>query len=237
MGRLPTEYADLGDLRMAFRRHGSGPVLLLLHGNSQSKRFFSRCQKKHFPMYTTIAVDSRGHGESRSEDPEYSIDQYSEDVIGFCRAKGISEARLIGYSDGGNIALLLARKAPDIFRKIVAISPNYLVSGTKDGSLRTIRWMVKLFEILAKCGLPTTKAAMRFRLMLKDIGITEDGLRSIATSMKILYAEKDFVKEDHIRRIAELVPRCSLARIGRCNHMTIFHKKETIESIKDYLRE
>ena len=130
MEKLPTEYLDLGDVRIAYREHGAGPALILLHGNSASKAMFSKYQTVHFATFRTIAVDSRGHGETVSIDTQYSIHQYSEDVIGLCRAKGISQAFVIGYSDGGNIALFLAKNAPDIFKKIVAISPNYLVSGT-----------------------------------------------------------------------------------------------------------
>ena len=237
MSKLETEFVDLKDARIAFRQFGSGTILMLLHGNSQSKKIFSRYQTEYFKMYNTIAVDSRGHGESESNDDEYSIDQYSNDIIEFCETKGIKEAYLIGYSDGGNISLLLAKKAPTIFKKIVAISPNYLVSGMKDGSLRMIRIMVRLFKLLGRIGINTKKSIMRFVLMLNDIGITDDELRSIQTNIKILYAENDFVKEEHIKRISELVPNSTLKKINHCNHLTILDKKETIAIIKPYLRD
>ncbi|MBN2005757.1 MAG: alpha/beta hydrolase [Anaerolineae bacterium] len=235
MGKLPTEYLDLGDVKIAYREQGAGPVLILLHGNSGSKDHFSSYQQLHFKAFRTIAVDSRGHGETISNDTSYSINQYSDDVIRFCKAKDIHQAAVVGYSDGGNIALFLAKKEPTIFTRIVAISPNYLVGGSTDGSLRLFNGVVKLFRILGRLGLPTRKALMRFDLMLNDIGITAEELRGIQTSMRILYAEKDMIKEEHILEMGSLIPGVTVKKIGRCNHLTILHKQEAIDDIKDYL--
>jgi phosphatidylglycerol lysyltransferase len=235
MEKLSTEYLDLGDARIAYREYGTGPTLILLHGNSESKGIFSKYQRVHFKMFHTIAIDSRGHGETISNDTHYSISQYSEDVIGFCKAKGITQAVVIGYSDGGNIALFLAKKEPKIFKNIVAISPNYLVSGTTDGSLRFFRTAAKILRILKRLGLPTQKAIMRFDLMLNDIGITAEELGNIQTNLRILYAEKDMIKEEHIKELGRLIPEATIKKIGRCNHLTIFNKKETLEDIRNYL--
>ena len=112
MNKLPTEYVDLPDIRIAYTQYGNGQVLVLLHGNSESKSIFTEYQTKHFLMFHTFAVDSRGHGESKSTDDEYTIDQFSDDVINLCKTKRINQAYVIGYSDGGNIAFFLAKKAP-----------------------------------------------------------------------------------------------------------------------------
>jgi pimeloyl-ACP methyl ester carboxylesterase len=235
MEKPSTQYLDLGDARIAYREFGTGPVLILLHGNSGSKSIFSKYQRVHFKDFHTLALDSRSHGETISNDAQHSIDQYSDDVIELCRAKGITRAFVIGYSDGGNIALFLAKKQPDIFTKIVAISPNYLASGTTEGTLNLFKAIAKLLLIFEKLGLPTRKAILRFDLMLNDIGITDEELSSIRTSLRILYAEHDLIKEAHIQEMGRLVPGATLRKIGRCNHFTILHKSETVEHIREYL--
>jgi pimeloyl-ACP methyl ester carboxylesterase len=234
MEKLHTEYADLGDIRIAYHEHGSGQVLILLHGNSESKGIFSKHQLVHFQAYRTLALDSRGHGESISNDTSYSISQYSEDVIRFCKAKGITRAFVLGYSDGGNIALFLAKKEPILFPKIVAISPNYLASGTTEGTLKAFRSAIKLLRFLGKLGFKTRKAILHIDLMLNDIGITAEELGSIRTSLRILYAEHDLIKEEHILEMGRLIPGATLRKIGHCNHVTILSKREAIEDILDY---
>jgi pimeloyl-ACP methyl ester carboxylesterase len=235
MAKLTTQYLDLGEVKIAYREHGTGPALILLHGNSASKGLFSKYQTVHFQMFRTIALDSRGHGETISNDRQYSISQYSDDVIALCRAMNITQAGVIGHSDGGNIALFLAYKAPEIFKKIVAISPNYLVSGTTDGALKFLRSTAKLLRALEKLGLPTRKAILRYDLMLNDIGITAEELGDIQTSLRILYAEHDMVKEEHILEMGRLVPGATVKQIERSNHLTILYKDETIEDMREYL--
>jgi pimeloyl-ACP methyl ester carboxylesterase len=237
MGKLITEYLDIGDVKIAYREHAAGPALILLHGNSESKGIFFEYQTVYFKTFRTIAIDSRGHGETISNDTQYSISQYSEDVIGLCRTMGITQAFVIGYSDGGNIALFLAKKEPGIFKKIVTISPNYLASGTTDGMLRFLKATASILRILARFGLPTKKAIMRFDLMLNDIGITAEELGSIKTSLRILYAEKDLIKEDHIKAMGKLIPGATIKKIEHCNHLTILNKGDTIADIKAYFLE
>lgn len=230
MEKLETRYQKLGDIDIAFRECGEGPVLLLLHGNSESKRIFSEYQTRRFAAYHTYALDSRGHGESVSEDASYSIEQYSDDVIAFCRARGITKARVIGYSDGGNIALYLALKAPELFDKLVAVSPNYLASGTVDGWLRLFKAFHGVFRALGM-----RKSAMRFELMLKDIGLSREDLRAIRTGVAVMYAEHDMIEEEHILDIAQSIPASVLRKIEGCSHLSILKRAATIEFMRDYL--
>jgi pimeloyl-ACP methyl ester carboxylesterase len=236
MSQWGTEHVDLPGVRIAYRQAGRGPALLLLHGNSESKSIFARYQQVYFPMFHTLAIDSRGHGETVSRDEEYTIGQYADDVMAFCRMKGLTEACVIGYSDGGNIALHLAKKAPDIFTKLAAISPNYLASGITDGTLQAMRSAAKAFKFLGRLGLPTRKAVMRLNLMLNDIGITAEELAGIRTKVRILYAKHDLIKETHILEIGRLIPNAGIREMDGCNHITIFEKKETVADIVEFLQ-
>jgi pimeloyl-ACP methyl ester carboxylesterase len=237
MSKLLTEFVDLGDLRMAYCQHGGGPALILLHGNSESKAIFNKYQTEHFPTFKTYALDSRGHGESKSKDKKLSIGQISDDVIKFCQAQSIKEAVVIGYSDGGNIALFLAKKAPQLFKKLVAISPNTLVSGTTDDSLRLFKRIIKVMTFLSKLGFNFEKYLMTFDLMMHDIGLSDDDLKSIKTKVKIIYAEKDMIKEDHIKDIAAAIPGCELEKVMGCTHMSIINNLQAIKVMQDYLAE
>jgi pimeloyl-ACP methyl ester carboxylesterase len=235
MEKIPVQFLEVEDVKIAYREYGSGLNLILLHGNSGRKEMFSKYQLEYFKDFHTIALDSRGHGQTVSQDTRLSIEQISLDVIGFCRARGIRRAYVIGYSDGGNIALFLAKKEPGLFPRIVAISPNYLVSGTTDDSLRMIRRFASLFRALGRLGLPTRKALMRFELMLDDIGLTDKDLRSIRTGLQILYAEHDMIKEDHILEMGSLIPGATVRKIAGCSHLTIVSRQAAIQAMREYL--
>ena len=233
--RLPTAVGDLPGIRRAYWQHGCGPDLLLLHGNSESKRIFSAYQLEYFAAFRTHALDTRGHGESRSKDEMLTFDQISDDVIAYCQAKGIEKAFVIGYSDGGNTALMLAHKDPARFPRLVAISPNYLVSGTTDDTLREIQRIYRVMTFLSRLGLPMQKHVLRFDLMLRDMGISEEALQGIHTEMLILYAEQDMIKEEHLQQLAGLIPGAQLRKIMGCTHMSIYKHPEAIRAMQDYL--
>lgn len=51
-------------LRLYYQRRGSGPVIVLLHGNGEDHTIFANLIEQLAPLYTVIAVDSRDHGQS-----------------------------------------------------------------------------------------------------------------------------------------------------------------------------
>lgn len=237
MNKLKTEYLKLDDIDVAFVQHGNGQDLLLLHGNSGSKEFYKQYQLEHFSQFHTLALDSRGHGQSRSKDTVLSYEQQSMDVLNFCKAKGIAQAKVIGYSDGGNLSLWLAVKAPEIFTKVVAISPNTLATGNAEWAINAIQKAIKGMKLLRKFGFPNKKPLMRFELMLTDTGITDLDLQDIKTNVMILYAEKDMITEEHILHVVSQIPDGKVIKIDNCTHMTIPFREETIKAMQGFLWE
>ncbi|TCT15594.1 pimeloyl-ACP methyl ester carboxylesterase [Natranaerovirga pectinivora] len=236
MSKTKTKFLQLEDINIAYKQEGTGPALILLHGNSQDKRIFKQFQKKYFTSFTTYAIDSRGHGKSKSYDNTYTIKQLSDDIIHFCKAKKIDQAYVVGYSDGGNIALFLAKNAPNIFNKIVAISPNYLVGGIGNKTLKLFIIMLQIMKVFKRVGIRTDKSIMKLNLMLRDIGITEEELSTINCNIKILYAEKDIIKEDHIKKLAGLLPNAKIEKICKSNHFNIIYKKQMIKGIDEFFK-
>jgi pimeloyl-ACP methyl ester carboxylesterase len=233
---MKTKYLELDNIKIAYCEYGSGPNLLLLHGNSENKGIFKKYQLKHFRDFHTFAIDSRGHGQSISEDAEYSINQYSDDIINFCGKLGINKTYVVGFSDGGNICLFLAKKNPEIFERIMALSPNYLVDGTTDGALKFLNGMYRFFLFMKNLHFPMKKIIMRWELMLKDIGITDEELKEIRANVYILYAENDMIKEVHLFKIAELIKDCGIKKIKNSTHLNIYKNKETIKEIIGYIK-
>lgn len=236
MNKLTTEFVKLDDIQIAYSQVGKGSDLLLLHGNSGSKAFFKQYQLDYFSDYHTLALDSRGHGQSRSKDVALSYEQQSLDVLNFCKAKGITQAKVIGYSDGGNLALWLAVKAPEIFTHVAAISPNTLAEGNKPGVIAAIHRYLVAMKRMRKFGFPNKKQIMRFELMLTDTGITEFDLQNIKTRVKILYAERDMIKEEHILYLADKIPGCMLHKVMGCHHLNIPFQEETLKELQEFLK-
>src|SRR5271155_2608648 len=90
---------------------GRGPAAVLIHGNSSSSRAFSR--QLDGPVgkrLRLVAVDLPGHGASDdAKDPSaYSLPGHARAVRSVVETLGLDDARLVGWSLGGHIALEMA---------------------------------------------------------------------------------------------------------------------------------
>lgn len=92
-------------MRLAYEAAGSGPPVVLVHGNMSDRRYFSRLGPLLAGRFTTVAVDRRGHGESGDE-ATYALAREAEDVAAACEEVGAR--RLVGHSFGASVALAAA---------------------------------------------------------------------------------------------------------------------------------
>ncbi|WP_252899301.1 alpha/beta fold hydrolase [Lactococcus fujiensis] len=94
---------------------GQGPALIFLHGNSQTGRVFQKQVAYFSNFYTCITVDTRAHGKSFFEGERLTFQKLADDVIEIINHEKIETAYLLGFSDGANIAMILAAQEPQRF--------------------------------------------------------------------------------------------------------------------------
>jgi pimeloyl-ACP methyl ester carboxylesterase len=122
-----------------------------------------------------------------------------EDVAAFIRELNIVKPILYGFSDGGNIGLLLAIRHPDMLLRLIVSGANIHPSGITPISIFVLR-LVYFFT-----------RSRKFKLMLTqpDIDITELG--NIVIPTLVLAGEKnEFPKDEHTRLIADNIPDSEL---------------------------
>src|SRR5271166_5113378 len=95
---------------------GQGPATVLIHGNSSSSRAFGR--QLDGPLgarFRLVAIDLPGHGASKNakDASAYSLEGHARAVLTAVDALGLGEARFIGWSLGGHVALEMAPDLPD----------------------------------------------------------------------------------------------------------------------------
>ena len=83
-----------------YEKQGSGPPLVLLHGNGEDGRIFDRTAEVLAPHYTVYTIDSRCHGKSSRNVP-LSYDLMAADVLAFSKALKLEKPVICGFSDGG----------------------------------------------------------------------------------------------------------------------------------------
>ena len=119
------------DIQLHYIEQGQGQPLILLHGNGESCDYFEHQVSFFAKDYNVIAIDTRGHGKSPRGEKPFTIVQFAEDLHDFMDEKGITKANLLGFSDGGNIALTFALKYPERIDKMIIDGANLFPRGVK----------------------------------------------------------------------------------------------------------
>ena len=101
-------------LEIHYRELGQGPPLVLLHGGTLTSGSWA----SHLPIFAerfrVLAPDSRGHGKTRNPAGHLSYRQMADDIAAFIEALGLEKPMVLGYSDGGQVALELGLHYPEL---------------------------------------------------------------------------------------------------------------------------
>lgn len=117
---LPEIY-NLGS-RIDYDMSGEGDTtLLFVHGWCINKSYWESQMKYFQDKYRVVAIDLPGHGASDKNRTDWTVQNYSKDVMFLIRALSLKNVVLIGHSMGGNIILQPAIAMPDVVIGFVGV--------------------------------------------------------------------------------------------------------------------
>ena len=96
--------------RFYYETYGSGLPLLLIHGNGESINIFKGQIGALSRHHKVIAMDSRGQGKSELGTAALTYEQMAEDINALLEQLKLDHVKVLGWSDGGIIGLLLTRR-------------------------------------------------------------------------------------------------------------------------------
>jgi pimeloyl-ACP methyl ester carboxylesterase len=125
------DYVDAGGLRTYYEAQGTGEPLVILHGGFASVRTFAGFAPRFADRFRVVSPERRGHGRMPDLDGPITYEVMADDTIAFIDALGIGPAHLVGWSDGANVAMIVAMRRPDLVRKLVVIGTAVNIGGAK----------------------------------------------------------------------------------------------------------
>jgi pimeloyl-ACP methyl ester carboxylesterase len=119
----PTQFQDIGDVRLAFRRfgkEGAPPVVCLQHFAGTMNNFDPIHTNRLAQDRPVVLVDYRGVGRSGGQTPD-SMSGLACDIIAFIRTLGAQQVDVFGFSIGGMVAQQVALDAPHLVRRLILV--------------------------------------------------------------------------------------------------------------------
>ena len=116
------EHRTVHGYRRAFRRAGSGPAVLLLHGISDNSETWLPVLPGLAQHFTVVAPDMLGHGDSDKPRGDYSVAAFANGMRDLLDVLGIEKATVVGHSLGGGVAAQLAYQYPERVERLVLVS-------------------------------------------------------------------------------------------------------------------
>lgn len=193
-----------------YEEKGEGEVLILLHGNGENHEYFEHQIDFFSDYYRTIAIDTRGHGKSPRGDAPFTISQFADDLYLFMKRHEIDAAHILGFSDGGNIALVFAMRYPDMVKKLILNGAN--LSGT--GVKATVQIPIIIgYHIASLFAGKSPKARANqemLGLMVHDPNLKVTDLDKVKCDTLVIAGKKDMIKQEHTEKIHQGIKNSEL---------------------------
>lgn len=218
------------DINHYYIEKGTGFPLILLHGNGEDCGYFVHQMEPFAKHFRVIAIDTRGHGQTPRGEASFSIRQFAEDLLDFMNLHQIEKAHILGFSDGGNIAMVFALMHPERVEKLILNGANLKVSGVKRKVQIPIEIGYRIAKIFATKSPAARKNAEMLGLMVNDPNVKAEELSCIQNPTLVIAGEKDMIKDSHTRLIAKSIPGAMLSIIPG-NHFIANKNPDTFNEV------
>ena len=239
---------EVEGLRIAYRRAGDGPALVLLHGGPTDSREWRHQLAGLSDEFTVVAWDMPGCGRSSDPPESFRIPDYVRTLVCCLQALRVERPHVLGLSFGSGLALELYRAHPEIPRSLILASayagwagslPPEVVEQRKQGLLQRIEhpdvwvreWLRTLLTDSASPELVGEVSAILAdyhpgaqRALLLHSGFAEQDLRDVLPRINVptllLYGDKDVRSPLTVaQEMHASIPRSKLVIIPGAPHL------------------
>jgi pimeloyl-ACP methyl ester carboxylesterase len=234
------DYVDANSVHTYFEEHGSGDPLLLLHGGLADAESFGQQTPAFARRYRVIVPERRGHGRTADVEGEITYELMAVDTVAFMDQLRTGPAHLVGWSDAGNVGLLVAIKRPDLVRRLVVIGANFSADGLTPEAAAAFRPDTPTSAVPSMHEMWKTNAVEpeRFDSVLEkmqrcwfDYVIPDADLARITAPTLVLVGDDDIVRFEHTLDLYETIPDSQLAVIPGASHLVPIEKAELVNQL------
>ena len=231
------EYVNLrGHQLYNYEWDNDGEALLLLHGGlSKTSSWDYLMVPALEDEFHLFAYDRTGHGFTGDQAGSLHFEFQAQEAIAYLEDVVKEPAHLIGYSDGGIIALMVAIARPELVKSIVAIGANFHYSAPlSDFTEAFVSEEDQAEYNLISPDAPHTllEKTKRMNQIWKtepDISLSE--IASIQCPVLVMAGDDDVIKHEHTIALYENLPLGQLAILPGTSHGLVKEKPDLMLAI------
>jgi len=237
------QYIDVGDVSVWYTDEGNGEPLLLLHGGLCTNETWAAQMPALARHFHVIAAERRGHGHTADVAGPLTYTAMAADMIRLLDRVVDTPAHLVGHSDGGIVALIIAITRPDLVAKLVAISANTDPSGVLpelhgmfEGASPASAEMATLrdpYERYSPDGPEHWPIVYRkfAEMISREPNISLEELTRISAPTLVLVGDDDMISLEHTIQMFRAIPKSELAVIPGTSHVAPWEKPDLVNRI------
>jgi pimeloyl-ACP methyl ester carboxylesterase len=259
INNLKSGYSDVNGIKMYYELHGDkGEYLILIHGGGSTiNTSFGKILPQLAENYKVIALELQGHGHTSDRNSPESFEQDADDTAALLHNLNINKALFLGFSNGGNTAIQIALRHPEIVNKLILASTFYKREGLAPGFFEGMRKaeIDVMPEILKNAFLKinpdSSKLLSMFNKdkerMLHFTDWADESMKSIKAPVLIINGDRDVILPEHAAAMSKLIPDSRLLIVPSAHGSYIGASESpepegkilemTLEIIKNFLNE
>lgn len=235
-------WATINSHKIYYEIHGAGRPLLLLHGGGNNiERSWHRQIIDFSTTREVVAVEQSGNGHSPDVAGPFSYAQMTEDTAMLLRQLHLREVDVVGWSDGGNVALMLAIRYPELIRRVVVTGANTSPSAFSPKDIAYLRETpsadIMGGDVLKDYELYSADGAGHARVVdekIKQLWLTHpvpselsmDLLRTIRARVLVMAGDHDAIPLEHTLQIYHALPNAELWILPGTGHGTFVERPD-----------
>lgn len=219
-------------------RGGNGEPLLLLHGGmSNSDDLLNSIGPALSAPFHVIAFDRRGHGYTADTAADFHYQDMADETVNVLESVVGGPAHLVGWSDGGIVALLVALHRPDLVRKLVVIGANYRFDGINaiemDADAPVMQQVANAYIERSPDGAEHLGVVVdkSFRMFQTEPTMTTADLAGISQPVLVMVGDDDLPTLGHTVSLYEALPAGQLAVVPGASHALPLEQPAAVSSM------
>ena len=217
------DYANINDLKMYYEIHGSaeGVPLVLLHGGGST---IETSWGRMIPLLKSsrkiIAIEEQAHGRTGDRGTPVRFESTADDVAALMKHLKLEKIDVMGFSNGGSVAMQVAIRHPKLVRKMIFASSLTKKSGVPKGF-----WKMFDAEDFTKLPQPYKDAFLKvtpdqeklmnmykhdFNRMKNFKDVSDKDVKNLKADTLVIQGQHDVATLEHAIWISRTIPKAKL---------------------------